>query len=89
MFSINFVFKNLTMSVQIIEGVKGKAAGVFIPIGQWKKLRRQYKELEALENKEPTKEQILRELKEAVTELKLIEQGKLKARNVKELLDEL
>jgi hypothetical protein len=45
--------------------------------------------LEALEYEEPTKEQILQELKEAVNELKLVEQGKLKARPAKELLDEL
>jgi len=42
-----------------------------------------------LEYEEPAKEQLLQELKEAVTELKLIEQGKLKARPAKELLDEL
>ncbi len=41
------------------------------------------------EEKESSKEQILQELKEAVTELKLIEQGKLKARPAKALLDEL
>lgn len=39
--------------------------------------------------KEPTKKQILLELKEAVNELKLVEQGKLKARPAQELLDEL
>ncbi|OIR00736.1 hypothetical protein GALL_172610 [mine drainage metagenome] len=38
---------------------------------------------------EPSKEQILKELKEAITELKLIEKGKLKARPAKALLDEL
>ena len=41
------------------------------------------------EYEEPTKEQILQELKEAVVELGLIEQGKLKARPAKELLNEL
>ena len=40
-------------------------------------------------DEEPTKNQILEELKEAVNELKLVEQGKLKARPAKELLDEL
>ena len=38
---------------------------------------------------EPNKKQILLELKQAVIELKLIEQGKLKARPAQELLDEL
>ena len=37
----------------------------------------------------PNKKQILLELKQAVIELKLIEQGKLKARPAQELLDEL
>jgi hypothetical protein len=37
----------------------------------------------------PTKAQILKELKEAVENLKLVEQGKLKARPARELLDEL
>ncbi len=77
------------MNLQFISDSTGKATGVYIPINEWKKLKKQYKELEALEYQEPTKEQILQELKQAVNELKLVEQGKLKARPVKELLDEL
>jgi len=77
------------MGLQIIQDGKGKATGIYIPMNEWKELKRQYKDLEMLEYKEPTKEQILRELKEAVTELKLIEQGKLKARSAKALLNEL
>lgn len=77
------------MKLQIIQDSKGKATGVYIPIREWKELKKQYKDLEALEYEEPTKEQILQEIKEAVNELKLIEQGKLKARPAKELLDEL
>lgn len=77
------------MRLQIIQDSKGKATGVYIPISEWEELNKQYKNLEALEYEEPTKEQILQELKEAVNELKLVEQGKLKARPAKELLDEL
>ena len=77
------------MGLQIIQDGKGKATGIYIPMNEWKELKRQYKDLEMLEYKEPTKEQILQELKEAVTELKLIEQGKLKARPAKALLNEL
>lgn len=77
------------MKLQIIQDSKGKTTGVYIPISEWKELKKQYKNLEALEYEEPTKEQILQELKEAVNELKLVEQGKLKARPAKELLDEL
>lgn len=77
------------MRLQIIQDSNGKATGVYIPISEWKELKKQYKDLEVLEYEEPTKEQILQELKEAVNELKLVEQGKLKARLAKELLDEL
>jgi hypothetical protein len=77
------------MRLQLIEDSKGKATGVFIPINDWKRLKKQYKTLGELEYEEPTKSQLLQELKEAVIELKLIEQGKLKARPAKELLNEL
>lgn len=52
-------------------------------------LKKQHKDLEILEYEEPSKEQILQELKEAVIELKQVEQGKLKARPIQELLNEL
>lgn len=77
------------MKVQIIQDSKGKATGVYIPISDWKELKKQFRELENLESEEPSKEQILQELKEAVHQLKLVEQGKLKARPAKELLNEL
>lgn len=77
------------MKVQVIEDGKGKATGVYIPINDWAGLKKKYKGLEELEYNEPTRSQILQELAEAVTELKLIEQGKLKARNAQKLLDEL
>ena len=54
-----------------------------------KLLKKQYKELETLEFEELTKEQLLQELKEAIREIGLIEQGKLTARPAKALLDEL
>lgn len=74
------------MKLQVIQDSKGKPTGVYIPINEWRELKKQHKELEYVE---PTKEQILKELKEAVEELKLIEQGKRKARAAKEFLDEL
>ena len=54
-----------------------------------KELKRQYKDLEVLEYEEPSKKQLLEELKEAVTRLALIEKGKLKSRPAKALLNEL
>ena len=77
------------MRLQVIHDNKGKTTGVYIPIAQWKELKKQYKLPEISEHEEPTKEQLLMELKEAVNELKLIETGKLKARPAQELLDEL
>ena len=77
------------MRLQVIQDSKGKATGVFIPIHDWKELKRQHKYLEALEYEAPTKEQILQELKEAIIELTLVKQGKLEARPAEELLDEL
>jgi len=77
------------MKLQVIQDGRGNAAGVFIPINEWKELKKRYKGLEALETLEPSKEQILQELKDAVIELKLIEQGKLKARPAQALLEEL
>jgi hypothetical protein len=77
------------MKLQVIQDSKGKATGVFIPYSEWKILKKRYKELEALENDEPNKEQVLRGIREAVEEMKLIKAGKLKGRPVQELLDEL
>ena len=75
--------------MQVIQDSKGKATGVFIPYNEWKLLKKQCKDLEALENDEPTKEQILDGIREAMQEMKLIKAGKLKGRPVQELLDEL
>lgn len=77
------------MRLQIIQDDRGKATGVFIPMHDWKELKKQYKELEVLEYAEPTKHQLIQELKEAVKELTLIQKGKLKARSIKDLLNEL
>ncbi len=77
------------MNVQYILDSNGQTTGVFIPIKEWHKLTKQYKDLASFEYKEPTKEQILQELKEAIQELTCVEQGTLKARSAKELLDEL
>lgn len=77
------------MRLQVIQDSEGKATGVFIPINEWKALKKQYRDLAALEDQEPSKQQILRELEEAVKNLKLVRKGKLKARPAKELLNEL
>jgi hypothetical protein len=77
------------MKLQVIQDSKGNAAGVFIPMSEWKLLKKQHSDLAILEYEEPTKQQLLQELKEAVIELQQIEKGKLKSRPAKALLDEL
>ena len=77
------------MKLQIIEDDRGKATGVYIPINDWKKLKKHFTTLQDIEYKESTKDDIIHELKQAIFELKLIEQGKLKARSASELLNEL
>lgn len=77
------------MDLQILEDAKEKPTGVFIPISKWRELKKNNRDLEELEYTEPSKAQLLQELKEAVEELALIEKGKLKGRPVKKLLDEL
>jgi hypothetical protein len=63
------------MRLQVIQDSKGKPTGVYIPIKEWNALKKQHKSLDTLEDEEPTKQQLLNELKEAVVELKLIQQG--------------
>lgn len=77
------------MELQIIEDSKGKAVGVFIPMSKWQELKKIHTDLEELEYEEPSKTQLLQELKQAVKELTLIQKGKLKPRLAKALLDEL
>jgi hypothetical protein len=77
------------MSLQFIRNEKGKPTGVFIPINEWKQMKAQYKNLEIWEEPEPTKEQILANIKQGVEEVKLVIAGKLKGRPLQELLDEL
>lgn len=77
------------MSLQIIQNEKGKPAGVFIPMKDWEQMKAQYKNLEAWEEPELTKEQILANIKQGVEEVKLVIAGKLKGRPARELLDEL
>lgn len=77
------------MKLQVIEDAKGKATGVFIPMSEWKELKKQHKDLAMLEYEEPSKTQLLQELNQAFNELSLIQKGKLKSRPAKALLDEL
>ena len=77
------------MNLQVIHDSNGNPTGVFIPMPDWKQLKRQCIDLEQYETSEPTKEQLIIELKEAIQELKAIEQGAKQARPLADLLNEL
>jgi hypothetical protein len=77
------------MSLQFIQNKKGKPAGVYIPINEWKQMKAQYKNLEAWKEPNLTKAQILDNIRKAVEDMKLIKAGKLQGRHARELLDEL
>jgi hypothetical protein len=77
------------MNLQYISDNRGKTTGVFIPIQEWEGLKEKFKGLEEVELGEQSKEEILSGLKQAVDEMNLIKKGKLKARDAKDLLNEL
>ena len=78
------------MNVQYISGDNGKPAGVFITMHDWDILKKKLNCFdEEINYVEPTKEEILEGIKQAVKELSLIKKGKLKARPLKDLLNEL
>lgn len=77
------------MNLQYISDSKGKTAGVFIPIKDWEALKKKHDGLDEEEYREPTKQEILDGIKQAVKEVNLIKQGKLKATPLKDFLDEL
>jgi PHD/YefM family antitoxin component YafN of YafNO toxin-antitoxin module len=77
------------MSLQVIRGGNGKPSGVFIPINEWEMMKEKYQDLKDWEESEARKTEILTGIKEAVDEVKLIKSGKLKAKSLKEILDEL
>ena len=77
------------MSLQYILDNKGKKTGVFIPIEEWERLKKTFKDLEKEKVKSPTKSDILNGLKEALEEVKLHQEGKIKLKSARELLDEI
>lgn len=78
------------MSLQVIQDGKGNNAGVFIPYNEWNQLKKQHKELQALEEGEETgKEQVLNNLKKGLKEVQQFKKGKLKTTSAKDFLNEL
>ena len=77
------------MQLQVIHDSNGKVTGVFIPVEDWQEFKQKYNNVDLDENSEPSKEQILTELKDAVKELNLKKKGNSVARPIQELLEEL
>ena len=78
------------MTLQYTYDNKGRTVGIFIPIGEWKKITKKYKELNTTEEDlPPTKEEILKSIKEGIQQAKLHQQGKIKLKTAEQLLHEL
>lgn len=77
------------MNLQYITDNKGKKTGVFIPIDDWKILKKHLSAVVELDYQEPSKAEILEGLKSALNEVKLHREGKLKLKPARELLHEL
>lgn len=73
------------MILQYITDGEGHKSGVQLPIKDWEKIQKDLKELERLRNKKL----FLSELAEAIAEVKLVKEGKMKVRDAQELIDEL
>jgi len=79
------------MTLQYTYDNKGRALGVFIPISDWKKIVKKYKELDQSEVNDapPTKQEILQSIKEGIQLAKMHQKGKIKLKTAQQLLDEL
>jgi hypothetical protein len=77
------------MKIQVIQDDKGRTTGIYIPINQWRELKKKYKGLQNIEQEEPAGTRLISELTEAVHELVKIAQKKKKARPADQLLNEL
>ncbi|WP_019989534.1 hypothetical protein [Rudanella lutea] len=82
------------MNVQYLHDSKGKLTGVFIPIREWEKIKKNGRlpdESPAVDDAyvEPTKEEIVEGLKHAIEEVKLHRAGKIKLQSAREFLKEL
>lgn len=78
------------MTLQFTYDNKGRKIGVFIPIGEWKKFAKKYKELDSYKDDPiPSKEEVLNSIKEGLDQVKLHQEGKLALKTAQQLLDEL
>ncbi|GAB2570271.1 hypothetical protein [Spirosoma areae] len=82
------------MNVQYISNRKGKRTAVVLPIKEWNKIKAQLDLPDDREERDEdglplTKAALLADVKEALEEVKLYKQGKIKLESARELLDEL
>ena len=77
------------MNLQYISDSAGKTTGVFIPIEDWEKLKSQVFDIKEIDYEYPTKVDIMDGLKDALEEVRLHQQGKIKLKSARELLNEL
>ncbi len=75
------------MKIQVLQDDAGNNTGIFIPYNDWKKLKKQHKDLESISNRKAKK--VERELKKAVNEVNLAIKGKVKLQSAKDFLNEL
>ncbi len=73
------------MNLQYITDTKGHKSAVQLPLKDWEQIQKDLDELESLRNKKL----FMTELAEAVEEMKLIKEGKKRARNAEDFLNEL
>ena len=73
------------MDLQYVMDINGHKNAVQLPLSEWEHILRELEELDRLRNKKV----FLKELAEAVEEMKQIKKGTLDARNAEDLLNEL
>ncbi len=80
------------MAFQITYDTKGEPLGVFIPMDEWQRLTKKYRDLKQLEKNayaEPTKEEIIAGIRQGMKEAELYCKGTLKLKSATKLLKEL
>lgn len=77
------------MTLQYTYDNKGRALGVFIPIAEWKKITKKYKDIAVEVETPPSKDEILSSIEDGIRDAKLHQQGKIQLKTAQQLLDEL
>jgi hypothetical protein len=73
------------MNVQYIIDTKGHKKAIQLPIEDWEQIKNDLKELESFRDKKI----FMYDLKEAIEEVKLAKEGKIKLQSAKDFLNEL